>query len=266
MILELVLVTIIGLTFGSFLGVVTKRLPKKEPFVLGRSHCPKCGSVIAGHDNIPIISFVLLGGRCRDCHKRISLRYPLMEAATAFVFVVGYLALGNCGFLDASAACEYRHSLGTLAYPFLAAILLLNISIFVIDLEKRIIPDELVFLGFGITLAALLLGSGIPLYASLSGGFVSGLFLLCIHLLTRGRGMGLGDVKYAIFAGTFLGLAQAVVWLFLAFLTGAVVGVILILLGKTKLKKEIAFGPFLALSFVATAFFGNQLLAWFLTI
>lgn len=266
MILELVFVTVIGLTFGSFIGVVTKRLPRKEPFVLGRSHCPKCGSKIAAWDNIPLISFVLLGGRCRHCNKPISFRYPLMEAGTAFVLIVSYLVLRNCGLGGISVACGFGYSLGNLAYPFLSVIFLLTISIFVIDFEKRIIPDELVFLGLGITWLALILGKGVPYYGNLFAGFLSGLFLLCIHLATRGRGMGLGDVKYAIFAGTFLGLANALIWLFLAFLTGAVVGVILILLGRTKLKKQIAFGPFLAVSFVVAAFFGDSLLAWFMAI
>ena len=266
MILELVLVTIIGLTFGSFLGVVTKRLPRKESFVLGRSHCPKCGYQIAARDNIPLLSFVLLKGRCRNCRKRISLRYPLLEAATAIVFVAAYLVLVSCGPQGLSVACSFGDSLGVWVYPYLGVILLLTIAIFVIDLEKRIIPDELVFWGLAITCLAFIFGRELPFYGNLSAGFASGLFLLAIHLLTGGRGMGLGDVKYALFAGAFLGLSQALVWLFLAFLTGAAVGAILILLGKTRLKSKIAFGPFLALSFVLTAFYGDQILAWFMTI
>lgn len=221
----------VGLALGSFLGALTHRLPRKETFVSGRSRCDQCASQINWYDNIPLLSFLLLGGKCRNCHKPISIRYPLIELATA-LGVLGIYILN-------------------LEFPiFLIVILLITISIFVIDLEKKIIPDELIFTGLGVTALAIILGWNGSFYLHFFGGFASGLFLLLIHLITRGGGMGLGDVKYALFAGTFLGWPKAAPWLFLSFLTGAAVGVILILLGKAKLGKHIAFGPYLAASFL----------------
>jgi len=241
--LPLIFVLAIGLALGSFLGALTRRLPGKESFVSGRSRCPRCGVQIRWYDNIPLLSYFLLRGRCRACAKKISPRYPLIELASA---------LGVLGI----------YLLGLPSPIFLSAIFLITISIFVIDLEKKIIPDELIFLGLGLTALALLLGWDDNFYLHFLGGFASALFLLLIHLVTRGRGMGLGDVKYALFAGTFLGFPGAVSWLFLSFLTGAGVGVILILLGKAKLGRQIAFGPFLAFSLILTYLFGEALVRW----
>jgi len=241
--LVLIFILAIGLALGSFLGALTHRLPRKESFVKGRSRCPRCRAEIKWYDNLPLLSFLLLGGRCRSCGQKISLRYPLIEVATA----IGILGI---------------YLLGLQSPIFLVLVLLTTISIFVIDLEKKIIPDELIFLGLGLTTLALFLGWGDNFYLHLLGGFSSSFFLLLIHLLTRGRGMGLGDVKYALFAGTFLGWPRSVSWLFLSFLTGAGVGVILILLGKAKLGKHIAFGPFLAFSLILAYLFGETLIKW----
>ncbi|MBI2065891.1 prepilin peptidase [Candidatus Woesebacteria bacterium] len=232
-----------GLALGSFLGALTYRLARKESFVKGRSGCPRCGANIKWYDNVPVLSFLLLGGRCRSCHKKISLRDPLIEIVTA---------LGVLGIY-----------LSNLEFPlFLIFILLATISIFVIDLENEIIPDELIFLGLGVTTMALLLGWNGSFYLHFLGGFSSSLFLLLINLITKSKGMGLGDVKYALFAGTFLGFPKSVSWLFLSFLTGASLGVILILLGRARLGKHIPFGPFLAASFLVTAIFGENLVKW----
>lgn len=232
-----------GLALGSFLGAVTYRLARKESFVKGRSRCPRCGANIKWYDNIPVLSFLLLGGRCRSCHKKISLRYPLIEITTA-LGVLGIYILN-------------------LSFPiFLIFVLLITISIFVIDLENEIIPDELIFLGLGVTTLALLLGWNGSFYLHFFGGLSASLFLLLINLITKGKGMGLGDVKYALFAGTFLGFPKSVSWLFLSFLTGASLGVILILLGRARLGKHIPFGPFLAASFLVAAIIGEGFVKW----
>lgn len=243
MYLPFLFIVAIGLALGSFLGVVTRRLPGKESFVKGRSYCPRCKALIVWYDNIPVISFLLLKGKCRNCKKKISLRYPFIEAGTALGVIGIYLL--------------------RLPSPLLLLpIFLLTVAIFVIDLEKKIIPDELIFWGFGLTIVALLVGWDKNFYIHLVGGFIPALFLLLTHVITKGRGMGLGDVKYALFAGTFLGWPLSLTWLFLAFLTGASVGVILILAGKAKWGRHIAFGPFLALSFLITYLFGSNFILW----
>lgn len=261
--MDKLLLAILGLTFGSFLGVVTSRLPRKESFVKGRSHCPRCGKEITWYDNIPLLSFVLLAGKCRYCRKPISFRYPAIEVATGIGFVLVAFIWKNC---YSGTVCGWKASLGPASLPFILSVLLLTIAIFVVDSEKKIIPDELVFSGFLLTLAALFFGKSENFYGHLWAGFVAGFFLLLVHLATSGRGMGLGDVKYALFAGAFLGPSQALIWLFLAFLTGGTAGIILILLGRSHLKSQIAFGPFLALAFLLTAIFGENLLKLFMTL
>ena len=226
-----ILVFALGLIFGSFANVLIWRLPQGKNLG-GRSICPRCKKKILWFDNLPLLSFFLLQGRCRECKEKISLRYPMVELLTGLVFVLLYLKFG-------------------LSYEFiffgLTSILL--ISIFVIDLTNQIIPDELVF--FGIILSVLFNLSFVNLFS----GFLAALFLLIIHFVTSGRGMGLGDVKFAVFGGMVVGLNHVFYWLTLAFLTGAIVGCILILGRKAKLKSKIAFGPFLVLALFLVIFF-----------
>lgn len=219
----------LGLLVGSFISAFTYRYPRKIQFLTGRSFCPKCKKIISWFDNIPLLSFILLGGRCRNCNKPISRRYPLIELAGG----VGFLLVPRSPALPA----------GGLGVEGLALFCIL-LAIFVIDLEHQIIPDGLIFLGMFFALF-LIPGS---LTGALFAGFLSASLLLLIYLATRGRGMGLGDVKFAVLGGMIVGLKLCLPWLFLAFLTGGIVGVILILGGKKKLKDKIAFGPFLVIA------------------
>ena len=225
---------VLGLVFGSFVGAFTYRYPRKFQFVKGRSFCPNCKKEIAWFDNIPLLSFLLLWGRCRNCRKRISFRYPLIELTAG----IGFLLIGFNAFW--------------------LAIFLILLAIFVIDCEHQIIPDDLVFLGLAFSLYVVRYTP----YSSLFAGFFAASLLLLIHLVTRGRGMGLGDVKFAVLGGALVGLRMAPVWLLLAFLTGGAVGVILILAGKAKLKSKIAFGPFLIISIALTLAYGEKIIVW----
>jgi len=240
------LLAIFGLVVGSFLGAYTFRYPRGISVLRGRSVCPKCKKNLVWYDNIPVLSFVLLKGRCRECGKKISLRYPLIELATALGFVGIWFLFLEPVFL-----------------VFLILIFSLLVAVFVIDLEQKIVPDELVFTGFGLTVFYLLLISPSTLFTSLAAGFGAALFLLLVHLATRGRGMGLGDVKFAVFAGTLLGWPMMPVWLFTAFLTGAVVGTILVLAKKVSFGKQIAFGPFLVISLIFVFIWGEKFINLF---
>ncbi len=242
------LLFIVGLAIGSFLGALSYRYPRGMSIFKGRSLCPKCGDKIVWYDNIPILSFFLLGGRCRNCKKKISKRYPLIEISTALFFVLVYY------FVGATFLLPY--------FLFLASLLLF---IFVLDLEEQIIPDEVVFLGFIVTVILFIGIDSRDIFLRLFSGFLASLFLLLIHLVTKGRGMGLGDVKFALLGGLVIGIKFMPVWLFVSFLTGAAVGVILILLGKTDLKAKIAFGPFLIISLAITFLFGEKILMMFLS-
>jgi len=229
----------LGLVIGSFLNVVVYRLPRGLGFVRGRSFCPKCKHKINWFDNVPVISFLILKGRCRFCGRKISWRYPLIELLAGALFYLSYLS--HLSFLSYLLICGL-------------------VVIFFVDLEHQIIPDEIV-----IPLSVLFLGyrllTNIQYLISnfLITGIVSFLFLYLIHLLTKGKGMGLGDVKLAFLMGLVLGFPKIVVAFYLAFLTGAFVGVILILLSRAKLKQKIAFGPFLVFGTIFSLLWGEKI-------
>lgn len=246
------LTLIVGLVFGSFVNVLVWRVPKKMS-LLGRSICPECRQQIKWYDNIPILSFFILRGKCRACKKRISWRYPAIEAGVALVFFLLVYASTKCfipGIIDSSPICDWVGSLWFFAYFYYLLITVLFVTVFVIDLRKKIIFDQLSFLGFATVVIFLLLFRP-DFFEVILAGFAASSFLLLINLFTKGKGMGLGDVKFALFAGTLLGWPEILVWMFLSFLTGAIVGLILVLRGKAGLKSQIAFGPFL----VASAYF-----------
>ena len=225
---------VFGLVFGSFISALTWRYPRGISVNKGRSICPKCKKQIAWYDNIPLLSFIFLGGKCRNCRKPISWRYPAIELATG----IGFLLIGP-------------------QIIWLITFCILEI-IFIIDFEHQIIPDSFVFAGFFFSLFLIT----DLLFGSLFAGFLAATLLVLIHLFTKGRGMGLGDVKFAVLGGILVGLRLLPVWFFLAFLTGAAVGIILILGRKAHLKSQIAFGPFLVAAIPLSLLYGEKILAW----
>ncbi|OGM30233.1 hypothetical protein A2630_03350 [Candidatus Woesebacteria bacterium RIFCSPHIGHO2_01_FULL_44_10] len=223
----------LGLAVGSFLGALTWRLPRGQKITAGRSVCPHCRHKITWYHNIPVFSYLVLQGKCSYCKKKISVRYPLIEIGTALVF----MALG----------WRFGLSLDLVFYLIVASVAL---AVLVIDFEHQIIPDSLVFVGLAVGLTRFS-------YAFVLAGFLAATFLLLTNLVTRGRGMGLGDVKLALFLGTVLGPKLTVVWLMISFITGALVGLALIIFGKTSFGKKIAFGPFLVIGFFVTVLVGS---------
>lgn len=257
MLLEYLFTFILGLVFGSFVSAVSWRIPKKLSFVKGRSICPNCKRKIPWYDNIPLLSFILLGGKCRYCKKRISPRYPIIELATGIGFSFIYFFLTT--FKGYSLLGVYS-ILGLMNLVFLWIIFVVLLIIFVIDLENQIVPDSLVFAGIIIVLFYLLIYNPQSLFSAIFSGFLAASFLMLVHLFTKGNGMGLGDVKLAIFGGMFVGLKLLPLWFLVAFLTGALAGIILILLGRARMKTRIAFGPFLILGIYIVLVFGNNII------
>lgn len=237
------IVFIFGLIVGSFLNVLIYRLPRGLSFAKSRSFCPKCKAKISWYDNIPLLSFVLIRGRCRFCKKPISVRYPAVELLTGVLFFLSYLS-----------------HLSFLSYLLFSGL----IVIFFTDLKHKIIPDEIVFpliILFSLRQIVLLFSLSPVTYhlspiLSALGSFG---FFLFLYLITKGKGMGFGDVKLAFLMGLVLGFPNVIFALYIAFLTGALTGVILILVGKARLKGVIAFGPFLVTGFVITLFYGQQI-------
>ncbi len=237
---------VLGLLFGSFFSVVSYRLIKNLSWVNGRSMCPHCKKQINWYDNIPLLSFILLRGKCRNCKKKISFRYPAIEIVSAVGFCYLYTV--------------FSANLITLFYSLLVFSLLFIILI--IDFEHMIIPDVLVFIGIFITFIFYLFFNTSLIFPGLFAGLTASTLLLAISLITGGRGMGLGDVKFAVWGGMLVGLRLNLIWLFLAFLTGGVTGIILIMARRAGLKDQIAFGPFLIISIGLAIVFGKTLTAY----
>lgn len=255
MLLEYILLFVLGIVFGSFVTALSYRLANGIQFVKGRSFCPKCKNNIRWYDNIPLFSFLFLLGKCRSCKAKISFRYPLIELTSGVGFVV--IAYYQ-SFVQNLSLWSVNGFLQLLLHLVLFVILL---TIFVIDLEYQIIPDSLIYLGLFVSLIYKLLFSPETLLTSIFAGFVSGSILLLVHLITKGKGMGLGDVKFAVLGGMLVGFTLLPVWLMAAFLTGAVAGSILILVGRAKLKTKIAFGPFLVIGIAIALSFGSKVLS-----
>lgn len=263
-----VFVLFLGLIIGSFIGAFTYRIERGASISKGRSKCVSCKQKIAWFDNIPVLSFFLLKGKCRKCKKKISIRYPIIEALTALLLFGIYLQISTKDNLIYASTLfpQWKHLMGFLFWPFILFILIIFISIFVIDLEKMIIPDELVFSGLVITAVVFLISKHPYFLKNLFTGFIASLFLLLLHIITKGKGMGLGDVKLAILGGLLLGARLTMVWIFLSFIIGAIVGLALILFKKAKLKQQVPFGPFLIFSLFVVLFFGETILKMILFI
>ncbi len=251
---------IFGALMGSFLNCVIHRLEVNEGFVKGRSYCPKCKKTISAVDLIPIVSFVLLKGRCRECGERISWQYPIVEAATGSLFVTVILLRGTGGLL------------GTLEIAYFLAIFSLMVLMFVYDLKHYLIPDEAVFAAISATIAwhGVLFISGIVSFTETVPFFLSGLgasgFFLAIFTISKGAWMGFGDVKLALFMGLFLGYPGILVALFSAFMSGAIMGSAMVLLNKKGIKSEIPFAPFLIFGTILAFFWGGPMVDWYLNL
>ncbi|MFC1649741.1 prepilin peptidase [Patescibacteria group bacterium] len=250
---------LLGLFSGSFLSVVVDRMPKGEGVVGGRSRCPECKNQIRWFDNIPLLSYIILGAKCRDCGKQIPRFYPFIEGFMGFLFVLIFLAVGRCD-AGTSVFCQWSGELGQFTLPFFLLVATFLVGIFITDLRHQLIPDELSLGLFVIASLGLIFARPDKVYVNFFTGFVAAGFLLMLHLITKGKGMGLGDVKLAIPLGIILGFPLTVWWMSMGFIIGAVVGVVLILSKKTEFGRHIAFGPFLIIAFAITLFCSNQII------
>ena len=240
---------LVGLALGSFLNVVIARLPKGESVVRPRSRCPRCKHPIAPQDNIPVLSYFLLKGRCRHCKKKIHWRYPVVEL--------------TAGVLLAILAGRATHP--GLLVPH-AAFLLALLAVAWIDLDTRTIPDVVTIPGVGVGLAASLFGppgfTG-ALIGAIAGGASLWLVGAAYEKATGVPGMGGGDVKLAAMMGAFLGTGGVFGAIFLASLAGSVFGAALIAKGDGNRRTAIPFGTFLAPAAVVLLLFGDTLASWY---
>jgi leader peptidase (prepilin peptidase)/N-methyltransferase len=248
---------LLGLAVGSFLNVVIHRVPRKESVVSPRSRCPGCGTELANRDNVPVVSWLLLRGRCRTCSEPISGRYPAVEVLTAVVFA----AVGA-----AIAALDGGDQLG--AVPLFLVLAGVLVAVSFIDIEHFLVPNKVLIAGSATATPFLVLAAltadegGERLVRSLLGVLAAGGALLVLNLISP-RGMGMGDVKLAAFEGAFLGWlgwGHVFLGLFLGFLLGSVGGLTLIALRLRTRKDHIPFAPFLAAGALLTVVLGDALL------
>lgn len=246
-----VFIFLLGCCVGSFLNVCICRLPQNLSIVSPRSFCPSCRAPIRAYDNIPLVSYLLLGGKCRNCGAGISWRYPLVEALTGGVALALFLKFG--------------FSLSFLAYFVLSAAL---IVISFIDLDHRIIPDLISLPGIAVGFLLALFGPLATVKESLIGLLAGGgsLYLVAFvyEALTKREGMGGGDVKLLAMIGAWLGWKSILFTLFFASLSGAFIGGAVMLIQREGRLYAIPFGPFLAFSGLAYVFLGPELIAWYL--
>lgn len=248
-----------GLAFGSFIAALSYRSLRGISIFKGRSFCDGCGKKIKWYDNIPVMSFYFLKGKSRCCGKTLSLRYPLIEFFTMLFFIMSGHFYLKC-FEVQSAFCVSKDLLGFFALPYQLFIGIFLIAIFVTDIEKKLIFDRFVFIPYAVVFLILILVNPDYSYINILLSFASAVFFLTIHLATSGKGMGLGDVKLALLPPLILGWPFTLIWLFMSFVIGSVVGVGLIFLGKAKFGKQIPFGPFLIISYFLVLFWGEKLL------
>lgn len=244
-------IAIFGALIGSFLNVCIHRLPRGESLVAPRSRCPACRVPIQAIDNIPVVSFLWLHGRCRHCNAAISLRYPVVEALNACGYVLLWHRFG--------AMAE------TVVYGvFFSALLVVTF----IDWDFQIIPNVITYPGIvlGLVSTATVLAGGFldaALGAVLGGGLLYGVARLSEWWLKK-EGMGLGDVKLLAMIGAFLGWRAVLVTIFVGALAGSFIGLTLMGLKLKRREDPIPFGPFLALGAVTAMFAGPELIAWYL--
>jgi len=240
---------ILGAVVGSFLNVCISRLPHGESILTPASHCPLCRSPIAWHDNIPLISYLLLKGKCRQCQAAISPRYPLVEAATA----LGALAL----YLKYGMGCPL-----IVTFVFLCCL----ICISVIDLQYRIIPHIIVLPGIPLFLFAGVSVMGVRFIDALIGllAGIGVLYLVAVYYeaITGNEGMGGGDVNFLGFLGAFFGWQGLPIILFCAAFMGACIGLIVMAIKGRNLKYAIPFGPFLSFGAIVQLFVGRELMGF----
>jgi leader peptidase (prepilin peptidase)/N-methyltransferase len=245
---------IVGLIIGSFITAVVHRLNDLESLVRGRSQCPKCKKQLGFWDLIPLLSFIFLEGKCRYCKQKISITYPLIELLTAIIFVLIY---------------QY---FGISVYSIF--LLIITISLIVIafyDIQKMLIPDEIVIFTAIIVIIYFVYSSVVGknfdiILMQLIGAAIFGGVLALLYLFSKGKWIGFGDIKLTLLLGFITGYPLVFVGFFMSFLLGGIYGLILIALGKKEMNSKVPFAPLLILGTYIAIFWGDKILNWYLKI
>jgi leader peptidase (prepilin peptidase)/N-methyltransferase len=240
-----IFVFLFGLLIGSFLNVCIYRIPKKQSIVFGRSHCTVCSKEIKDYDLIPVLSFIILGGKCRNCKAKISIKYPLVELLNAVLYLTLFIFFG--------------FSIDFFLYCALTSILII---ISFIDYENKIIPNILVLIILVIGIFSFFFSHQLLWYDRIIGIFAASLPLLLAGIISKG-GMGGGDIKLMAVCGLIFGWKLILISLFLGCVFGTIYGFVSRFKNGSFLKAYIPFGPFLSAAMVFSIFWGNLLIHWY---
>lgn len=243
-----IILFVYGVIFGSFINVLIDRIPSGKLFSKSRSYCESCGKTLRWYDLIPLVSYILLKGKCRCCRKPIPKRLFFVELLVGLGFITIF---------------HLTSPISLLSLIIILVIFSLLVAIFFIDAKYRIIPDSLLIVLLFTTLLFHVVNDS-ELISHVITAFASFTFFLILYLITKGKGIGFGDVKFSFVIGFMLGFPVAVVAFYAAFLTGALISIILILIGKKKARGSvIAFGPFLIIGVVIAALYANEIISLF---
>lgn len=251
--MEKIVLLIFGLAWGSFLNVVIYRIPRNLSLVRPPSSCPRCGSRIKFYDNIPVLSYLILKGKCRSCGASISLSYPLVELLTALSFLIlyGHYSLS----LHFFASCLFASALIVLGF---------------IDYFHQILPDEITLPGIFLAIGYSLFRTDLNLRQSLIGAVIGAMLLLLIYfgywLLRKKEGLGLGDITMMLFIGAYLGWARAILTLIIASVAGSLIGLFLVYVHKKDFQYSLPFGTILAPSAFFCLLWGERIITAYMSL
>lgn len=246
-----ILFFLIGLVFGSFLNVCIARIPEKKNIFWSRSKCPHCGHVIPWHDNIPLLSFLLLKGRCRYCQQKISLMYPVVELLTGLITLALFKKYG-------------------LSYSFLFFVIFAYFLIVlgIIDFKTKLLLNRILLPMLIAGFLTNLIGQIVPFKDAILGAVFGGATMWLVAILGsrifNKEALGMGDVKLAFVAGFFLGWKHILIALYLGFIFAFLTIIVLWLIYRKNIPKLIPLGPFLAMGFLFYLFYGKELIHWYL--
>jgi len=248
-----IVIFLFGLAIGSFTNVLIYRLPREESIVFPGSHCPNCNHELKWYDNIPLISYFFLKGKCRYCKEKISIRYPLLEFLNGIIYLSFFIIYGF-----------------TLEFIYLSLLTSSLISITIIDLKHQIIPDSLVVSVLGLNILYkignyFMYGISFEFLDSLFGLLAGAGFFLLILLISRG-GMGGGDVTLVGALGFSLGLKNTILMILLSFIIGAIISLILLAFKIKSMKDPIPFGPFIIVAFYLSYFFSDIIISFYFSL
>lgn len=253
--MTLIFIAVFGLVFGSFLNVVIYRLPRGKSLMRPPSSCPGCGAQIKPYDNIPVLSYIILGGKCRKCGRRISAVYPAVEALTALGFVLVYFNAGRVLGLEFVAGCVFMSALIALGF---------------IDYDHQILPNAITLPGLVLALVYSFFRDDLTFRGALVGAVAGSGFLLLVYgayfLIRKKEGLGMGDVTMMLMVGAYLGLMRTLLTLILASFVGALVGVYFILRRGKDFQFALPFGTFLAPAAFVSLIWGERIIRAYLSL